>query len=132
MNSLKGRILSVQSTGNLSLVTLDVDGIELKSVVLENRETASYLIEGRPINILFKETEVVIATGDVTGISLQNRLAGTVLSVERGELISKVTVNTPVGEVAAVITTPAVDRLLLEPGKPVTALVKTNEILLSE
>ena len=132
MNTIRGRITSIESAGNLSIVALDVSGVTLKSLVLENPGTASYLSGGRTVNILFKETEVVIATGDVATISLQNRLKGKVTAIDRGRLISRVVMDTEIGTVVSVVTTAAVDQLVLQPGNLVTALIKTNEIILSE
>jgi len=131
MNSFTGHIRSIESSGNLSIVTADVSGTLFTSVVLEKIDDNSYLAEDREVEVHFKETEVVIATGDVSGISLRNRMEGQVRSVDRGKLLSQVKVDTSIGEVVAIITTRAVDLLGLENGTKVCALVKTNEILLS-
>ncbi len=132
MNTLKGKISAIEVNGSLTLVTANVDGIALKSIVIETPETAPYLKVGNAIKVLFKETEVIIGTGNISNISLQNRIPGKIASIEKGSLISKLTIKTKVGEITAVISTSAVELLNMLQGMEVTAMIKTNEILLSE
>jgi len=132
MNTLKGKISAIEVNGSLTLVTANVDGIALKSIVIETPETAPYLKVGNAIKVLFKETEVIIGIGNISNISLQNRIPGKIASIEKGSLISKLTIKTKVGEITAVISTSAVELLNMLQGMEVTAMIKTNEILLSE
>lgn len=133
MNSLSGHISDVKVNGSLSLVAVDVGkAISLQSIVIETPETASYLKKGKQINVLFKETEVVIGTAEDHAISLQNRIIGVINSIEKGELICRVVVHSSVGEIVAIISTRATEHLELRVGKEVCAMVKLNEIMLSE
>ena len=130
MNELKGTIEKVSSHGNLMLVLVRVGDLLFKSIEIESPEAAKGLEPGSPINVLFKETEVIIATGEVSPISLQNRIPGTVKSVEEGAFIAKLTIASEVGDIESIITTKAVHDLKAFPGAKVTALIKTNEIML--
>lgn len=131
MNILKATITSIQTNGSLSLVSLDAGDCHLKSIVIETPETADYLIEGKEILVHFKETIVIIGKGNEFKISLQNRLPGHISSIEPGALLSRIHISTPAGEVVSIITSAAVSQLDLKVGDQVTALVKTNEIMLS-
>ena len=133
MNSLSGHIADVEVSGSFSLVSVEItEKITLQSIVIETPETASYLTKGNQIQVLFNETEVVIGTSENHSISLQNRINGLIKMIERGKLISRVVVNTEVGEIVAVISTNAVDQLGLKEQFAVSAMVKLNEIMLSE
>lgn len=132
MNSFEGTITDIEVSGSLSLVTLRVnDDISLKAIVIETPDTVDYLTEGNIINVIFKETEVMIALERNLAISLQNRIDGTIEEIEKGELISKVALRTSAGPVVSVISTHAIDQLALKPGMTVTAMIKLNEMMLS-
>ena len=133
MNSLKGHIKEVQVNGSLSLVTVVLsDQILFKAIIIETPETAAYLTAGHLVKVLFKETEVIIGKDIKHLISLQNQLRGVIIRIERGLLLSNILINTPVGDISSILTTNAVDQLGLEEELTVCAMVKTNEIMLSE
>jgi len=133
MNNLKGNIKSINNKGSLSIVDINVgNNIIFKTIIIESPKTASYLIEGHKINVIFKETEVVIGKGVIHPISMQNKVVGTILNIEKGELLSKVTIDIAIGKIVSIITTSAVENLELSLGEEITAMIKTNEIMLSE
>ncbi|MCH7535436.1 MAG: TOBE domain-containing protein [Bacteroidetes bacterium] len=133
MNSFNGHINDVKVSGSLSLVTIGItEDVTLKTIVVETPETAEYLQKGKAIKVLFKETEVIIGIDTNLKVSLQNRIAGTVTAIEKGSLLSKVTMQSEIGEIAAIISTNAVEKLELKENTSVVALVKLNEIMLSE
>lgn len=132
MNILKGKIEYITVNKNLSLVSVNVNGQLLSAIVIDNPETAPYLKPGNSIKIIFKETEVIIGKGKTDNISLQNKFTGTVESIQTGELLSKLTLDTTVGKIISIITTNAVNQLGLKKGSEITAMVKTNEIMLNE
>jgi molybdate transport system regulatory protein len=64
-------------------------------------------------------------------LSTRNQLAGTVASVEPGAVMSVVKVTLDGGQqVVSSITRGAAEELELAPGKPVTVLVKSTEVML--
>lgn len=132
MNILKGEIASLKVQGALSLVMVAVSSVRLSTIVIDTPETVSYLRVGNTVKVIFKETEVIIGKGTSRNISLQNKLAGTIRSVESGEILSKLVLDTVAGEITSIITANAVSQLELKEGTAVTAMIKTNEIMLSE
>jgi molybdopterin-binding protein len=65
-------------------------------------------------------------------LSTRNQLPGTVASVQTGEAMAVVKVTLAGGQqVTASITREAVDELELAPGKAVTVLVKSTEVMLA-
>lgn len=131
MNTLKGKIAEVKVHESLSLVRVEVNGQLFSAIVIDTPDTVDYLRTGINVKLIFKETEVILARGNELNISLQNRFFGPVIAVESGDLLSKVVVNAKQGEITSIITTNAVRQLEIEVGTEVTALVKTNEMMLS-
>ena len=131
MNIFSGNIEAINVNGELSIVTIKVSSISFTAIVIDTPKTASYLVVGNPIKVIFKETEVIIGIGSVEGISLRNKLFGKVISIESDNLLSKLVIQTDIGEITSIITANSVKRLKIEIGTEVCGMVKTNELLLS-
>ncbi len=133
MNRFEGSIAKIDSHGHLSMVTVSVSGgLSVRSIVIETPETARYLKTGQEIAVLFKETEVILCTVETPAISIQNRFEVMVREIEEGSLLSRILLQGEVGELAAVIPSETLSLLGLQTGKKVMALIKTNEVMLSE
>lgn len=132
MNILTGKIEKLTVRGSLTLIGIEVNGIGMSAIVIDTPVTAPYLKIGNTITAVFKETEVIIGKGNTDNISLRNKFKGTIAILENKELLSKLTINTSVGKICSIITSNAVNQLNLEVGSEVTAMIKTNEIMLSE
>jgi molybdate transport system regulatory protein len=85
------------------------------------------------VTALVKATEVAVATGPVEGLSIRNRLAGTVVGVVAGEAMATVRIAVAdVGvELTAAITRDAVADLGIGEGTSVVALIKATDVALS-
>lgn len=130
MNRLKGQIVAIDSNSHMSLVDVAVGDDVFTATLLETPETADYLKVGNKVTLLFKETEVALAK-DLSGlISLRNRVPVVVRNIERGGILSAVTLDYAGKALMSVITTRAVERLQLAVGEQIEALVKANEIAL--
>lgn len=132
MNTFSGVITSIKVSGNISLITIDVNNIFFKTMVIETPATAAWLKMDNRINVIFKETEVILGKGLEHLVSLQNRVPGKIIDIQKGELMSKVVVDTAVGNIVAVISLDAVLQLNLQVGETVSAMIKTNEIMISQ
>ncbi len=132
MNIIQGKIVSVNVNGELSLVKLKAGEIKLTTIVIDTPQTSSYLRPNHSVKVIFKENEVIIANAINCSISLQNKFYGEIISIESDKLLSKLVIKTSVGNITSIITTNAVNQLDLQLGKMVTAMIKTNELMLSE
>jgi molybdate transport system regulatory protein len=132
MNKLKAKIVHIDSNNHLSLVDLAVGNDVISATLLETPAQADYLKIGNYVSILFKETEVSLAKNLSGLISLRNRLKATVTKIERGEILSAVTLAYQGNIIVSVITTRGMDTLQLEEGDEVEALIKANEVVLSD
>lgn len=130
MNSLEGRVVAVQGNGHIALVDVAVGDEVYTATLLEDAGQAGYTRPGAAVTLLFKETEVALAKNLSGLISLRNRIPATVRAIERGAVLSAVSLDYRGTALSSIITTRAVDRLELQPGDAVEALVKANEMML--
>src|SRR5688500_12680543 len=109
MNRLAGTITSIESSGELSLVEVRVDGAGdlLLSIVVDTPESAPHLRVGNAVAAVFKETEVILAVGEPGRISLRNRLPCRVRSREAGALLTHFRLDYHGRPLHALITTRA-------------------------
>ncbi|MEG3657356.1 TOBE domain-containing protein [Arenibacter palladensis] len=132
MNSFPAHIKEVKTNGAMSIVFVTMDsGEELVSVVIDTPESAPYLKSGNKVNVLFKETEVAVSTQKELNISIENRIAGNITHIEVGVLLSRLILETKIGEVIAIISTMSVRQMGLVEKMNVMIMVKLNEIILA-
>ena len=133
MNRLNGKITEIKVDGALSQVVITIsEGIEIRSIVIETPESAGYLKEGSAVELIFKETEVIISRESSHPISILNKIPGVVQEIKKGKILSEVVLSSAAGSIAAVISREAADNLALKLGDAVVAMVKQNEIMLAE
>ena len=132
MNRLQGVIKEVITEGALSIVRIESKDTIFSSIVIDTPQTNTDLQVGRNISVIFKESEVIIGKGDVTSISLRNKLKGTILKIDMGHLLSRLSIKTSAGIISSVITTNAVENLNLSIKDEVWAMIKTNEVMISK
>jgi molybdate transport system regulatory protein len=106
-------------------------GQEITAAVTRESVDELGITEGTAARALVKSTEVALATGPVDGVSIRNRIPGTVRRITRGDAMTVVAVTVEGGELTAAITTESVTDLALDIGTPVIALVKSTEVSLS-
>ena len=132
MNAFSGTIGEIRSQDRMSMVTVQVGEAAVTAVVLETPDTADYLHAGQAVEVLFKETEVVLALPEAQGlVALENAWPGTVTALQSGTLLCEVAVATPLGSIVAIITLREAEILSLAVDTPVCVMVKTNEIMLA-
>jgi molybdopterin-binding protein len=132
MNRFIGHITSVETEGGLSLITVEIaHGLSVNCIVIDTPDTAPYLEPDRAVNVLFKETEVVVGLDNATGISMRNKIPCTVIGVKEGKLLTSLELECAAGRLHSIISTFAVSELEISSGISVTAMIKLNEIMLS-
>ncbi|MBL8013784.1 MAG: TOBE domain-containing protein [Candidatus Omnitrophica bacterium] len=130
MNKIKGKIVNIESSDNLSIIQVNVDGDVFSSIVLEGKKTPlNYKIKDA-VTLLFKETEVGLAKNLNGMISLRNRFPGTVKKIDKGPILAKVTLNYKKQSIESIISTQSALHMKLEIKDEVEWLVKTNEVTL--
>jgi molybdate transport system regulatory protein len=132
MNIFRGHIEKVKVNGELSIVQVRIGEVLFSTILIDTPETVSYLEKGSEVGVIFKETEVILGVGDMSGISLRNKIKGKVVDIASDNLLSRVRIETGIGIISSIITSNAVEQLEIVSGMEVTAMVKTNEIMLSK
>lgn len=113
------------------MVEVRVKDVMLKVLTIDTVKSTSELMKGSSVNILFKETEVIIGKGSSLPVSLPNQLPGRITKLTIGSLLSKLELDTNVGQIYAIIPSESINRLALKVDDEICAMVKTNEMMLS-
>ncbi len=132
-NRLTGTVTEITSGAAMGTVAIDVTGGQrmTAAVTMDAIKDLSISV-GSVVDILIKSTEVSLATGAVSGISIRNQLSGTVSSLETGgAMVVAHIVLDGGGEITAAITRAAATDLGLASGSTVIALIKSTEVALS-
>lgn len=132
MNELSARITNIESNDSISLIELKNENQQFKTVVINSGNKEPEYIINEDVILLFKETEVILGKGEFENISLQNRIPCKISSIEKGKLLSKIYLDSEVGKFCSIITSKSVERLKLEGNSSVTAMIKTNELMISK
>ncbi|MFT6783547.1 MAG: molybdate transport system regulatory protein [Saprospiraceae bacterium] len=131
MNTLTGKRIEVKVEDHLSPVKVDVSGVLFSTIVIDTPASSGYLQVDNMVQVIFKETEVIIGRGSDHQVSLRNQVNGAISEIDQGVLLSKVVVSTDIGPITSIITSGAIINLNLKLGDKVAAMIKTNEIMLS-
>ncbi|MES2733916.1 MAG: TOBE domain-containing protein [Bacteroidota bacterium] len=132
MNKLKGVISEIDTADQLSLVSVEVEGLLFSSVVISSSETAGYLQVGKEVYLVFKETEVSIGKELSGGLSIRNRFPVHISEIKEGKILTQLTLDFHGHLLQSIITTRSARTLALHEGDRVEGLVKTNEITLMQ
>ena len=133
MNKLPGKIKHIKNSEYLSEVTIALENNAIFNVFLvETPQTASYLQLEQKINLLFKETEVIISKNLTPDISIQNQLKAEIIEIKPGKILSEILLKSAVGEIKSLLGSTLLQQMNFAESQEVLILVKANEIILSE
>ncbi|MFF0217160.1 TOBE domain-containing protein [Streptomyces vinaceus] len=131
-NQIAGTVTSIASGEAMSSVKVRLDGgQDVTAAITTDAAKDLGLAEGSAVRILVKATEVSLATGAVSGVSIRNQIPGTVVDVAAGTAMASVKVDVNGGGLTAAITADAAKDLGLKAGSPVVALIKATEVSLA-
>lgn len=128
MNTLRGTIISIKHEDSLMLVCIDIKGQIFSSLILAN-DNDKWIEVGSNVDVLFKETEVMIATKESL-VSARNSFVATIKDIENGKLLSSVTFDFNGSEINAIVTIDAINDLKCNIGNDFRWFVKTNEVII--
>lgn len=125
MNQIKASVARVQSVDNLNIVTFKANNTLLKMMSLE---LSSEIVVGTVVSLAFKPTTVAIAKNISGELSFSNQLKVEIISMELGELLSSLKLKFNEHTLESIITTASVQRMNLEVGESVIALIKSSDL----
>ncbi|WP_416531669.1 TOBE domain-containing protein [Streptomyces coelicoflavus] len=131
-NQLPGTVTAVTPGEAMATVRIRLSGgQDLTAAITRESAEDLALSPGTAVRALVKSTEVALATGRVEGLSIRNRLPGTVTALTTGAAMASVAVAVEGAELTAAVTRRAADDLGLAVGVPVVALIKSTEVSLA-
>ena len=132
MNRLNTTIKAIHSSGGVILVDLQVENCMMSAMLIDTPKKPNWLENGNNLSIIFKENDVSLAKGLSGVISTRNMLPCSVKQIQKGDLISLVTMQFFSYSIQSAITTRALNHLELNLGDEILALVKANELTLMQ
>ena len=128
MNTLPGHIAAIEIHGSIAIIDVAVGGNFFTATLLGNAEQLVAWKIGQPARLLFKETEVALAKNLTGQISMRNRMPGTVIALEVGQVLTRVVFEMQGVHINSVITSRSARGLQIALGDAVEGLVKSNEM----
>lgn len=129
MNRLRATITAIEEEERLHIITFDASGIPLRMMGLE---LPPGIHVGSQVWLGCKPSHVIIAK-DLSGeISLSNRIPATITKIQAGKLLCALLLQSPCGNFESLITQNSADRMELQEGEQVLALIKASELSIIE
>lgn len=124
MNKLEATVSKIDSLENLTIVQFDFFGITLSMMSLG----LSNIKVGTKVILNINASHIAIAKDLKGEISLSNKLECTIEKLDKGKLLSSLTLRIKDTKITSIITTNSVNRMNLCQNDNVTALIKASEL----
>lgn len=128
MNKLTGFIKDIKSYDDILEISIDVKGKIFTSLIISSNEIYKL---GEKINILFKETEVMIATV-FSKVSARNAFICKINDIKNGEILSSISFDFYGNKIVSIITKNALLDLNCKENEEFMWFVKSNEITIQK
>lgn len=130
MNILNGTIHKITQVDSLVLLEIIVGKYTFSSLVLESNDSNEYAVLDN-VNIIFKETEVMIATKESV-ISARNSFVSPILDIEMGKLLCNITFGFDSYKINSIITNSAIKELQCNINDNFKWFIKSNEVIVQK
>lgn len=127
MNILQGKISDIKTCDEIAQVSVDVGGIVFSSILID-ADSMNLKIHDN-VDILFKETEVLVATKQ-SSVSARNAFLGGVVEIKQGAILSEISFSFQTSIIKSIITTGSLKALNIKKGDEFLWFVKANEVTL--
>ncbi len=128
MNQLNGIIKNVKSVEGITHIHVEVKGKTFSSLILSGDEEYQ---KQESVTLLFKETEVMIATSD-SMVSARNAFISPITFIDVGKILVRVEFDFGGVKISSIITKDALDQLKCKVEDEFQWFVKSNEILIQK
>lgn len=128
MNTLKAQVTQIDSMDNLTIVKFDYEGTALSMMSLGLKDVKV----GSQVILSINASHIAIGKDLKGDISLSNRFDCIIKALDKGKLLSSLKLSINDDSLSSIITTSSVNRLNLNVGDEVQALVKASEISIKE
>lgn len=128
MNRFHAIVENISSKDNLHYLTVRSKG---HTIHISTLELPDFVELEASLDLLFKETEVFLVRGVHEAVSVDNRMPVQVGLITRGELLSQVELSSACGRLSALLSTSSLDRMGIQTGSNLDALVPSYAIALA-
>ncbi len=129
MSHIQASITRIQNVENLHIITFESANTSLSMMSLELNSNINI---GTQVLLTTKATAVAIAKENSKDLSFCNQLPSKILSIEIGELLCSLELSFGSFIIESIITTTALQRMQLEVGMDVIALIKSSDLFIEE
>ena len=133
-NQIQGIVKNVvMGKVNANVVIVPKSGHELFSNISKNSVISMDIKEGEQLVAIFKSSNVLLTTNSDIAISGRNKIKGIIKDIHQDEVNCEVIID--IGDkqtIASVVTAQAVKELDLTVGTQVTAIIKSNDIMIGK
>ncbi len=133
-NSYYGTVTAVEHGAVNAEIALKIsDSVVLTAIITEKSVSTLGIAPGTEAYALIKASTPILIPDDAgIAVSARNRIAGTVISVEKGAVNSEVILDIGDGKTLCVIVTDdSTETLAIAPGQRLAALIKASQIILA-
>jgi molybdate transport system regulatory protein len=129
MNRISAKVTAIESVESVSIVAFEAAGQPMRMMSLELDGT---LAPGAAVTLGVKASSIALAKAFEGELSISNRLEMTVESVTEGQLLCSVKLRFGGALLESIITRESAQRLHLQVGDTVTALIKASDVSILE
>jgi len=129
MNRLKGNISKVLHDGDVFVISVKVEDLDL-TVVETKANNEFFNTIDCPVNVYFDNRAVILALRDSPKLSIANKFYGKITEYKRDELFTNVSLYTSAGYIESIISNQSFQELNLKIGLEVAAYVSANDLTL--
>ena len=126
MNQLQAIVKGVESSKHLTHLRVVCDDEPLHLLLAERCDLSEYL--DHPVTLAFKESEVILLKEAAS--STANLFHGTLTRIEKGEILTQVTLETLCQSITALVPTVTFDAMMMEIGDKICWILNPSEISL--
>jgi len=130
MNCLNGHIIDLSGVGNLTIVRIKVDEVLFSAIVIGRKEDDTQMVQGREVEILFNESEVVIGKNIAGKLSMGNSVGCIVKSMENGKVFSRVGLDLHGFTIYSLMATEVCNQMDIHLLDEVEMFVRMNDVFL--
>ncbi len=129
MSLIDAKISAIESEGIIHIVTFQTQEHVLKMVSLELPKDLKIATE---VKLQVKATSVSLAKELKGELSYSNQIKCQIEKIEQGKLLSSIMLTTEKFRLESIITTTSLERLSLERGESVIALINSSDLSIAE
>ncbi len=129
MSNFIATVSQIDNCDSLHIIKFDFHGHTLSMMSLEIDKK---IVIGTRVKLMIKPSHIAIAKDFIGEVSYSNQLNATILSIENGQLLSSIKLESFDTVLESIITCNSSQRMNLQVGDKVTAFIKANEVSIGE